>query len=93
METLFAPEDEILIARTGDDVLRWLRIVSEADARKIAERARQRVLQNHTAAHRAAELEGFIEEARSAKAANTSLRAPIRNTLPRGVELSEPAYS
>jgi spore maturation protein CgeB len=60
IETLFVPGREILLADTTDDVLRILRSVDQAESTAIGERARQRVLAEHTAAHRAAQLERYI---------------------------------
>ena len=62
LTTIFTPGREILIARDGDDVLRYLREMSETERMELAERARRHVLANHTAAHRAALLERYIEE-------------------------------
>jgi spore maturation protein CgeB len=62
IETLFEPELEILIARSSQEVLEWIRDVPEPDRRKLGERGRARVLAEHTAAHRAAELEGYALE-------------------------------
>jgi spore maturation protein CgeB len=58
---LFEPDKEIILARETEDVLRALR---RSDARDIGWRARERVLAAHTAAHRAATLERYIEELR-----------------------------
>jgi spore maturation protein CgeB len=60
LDELFTPDEEILIARTADDVLGYLRDVSEETRRAIGARARERVLAEHTAAHRAAELESHV---------------------------------
>ena len=54
---------EVLVAQSPDDVLRYLCGMSEEERMVIGERARLRVLSAHTAAHRAAELEGHIAEA------------------------------
>jgi spore maturation protein CgeB len=62
LETLFEPELEILIARSSTEVLEWIRDVPEPERRKLGERGRARVLAEHTAAHRAAELEGYALE-------------------------------
>lgn len=59
LDTLFELGEEILISRTPDDTLRYLRDVSEEERRAIGRRARRRVLASHTAAHRAAELERY----------------------------------
>jgi spore maturation protein CgeB len=62
LDEFFKPDEEILIARSGKEVLKYLRALSESERRLIAERARERVLAAHTAGHRAAELEGYIYE-------------------------------
>jgi spore maturation protein CgeB len=58
LDAFFVPDREILIAETADDVLRHLR---DGD-RAIGTRARERVLRDHTAEHRAAELERLMRE-------------------------------
>jgi spore maturation protein CgeB len=63
LEEFFAPDEEIFIASSSEQVLEILR-KRDADARQVGERARTRVLAEHTAAHRAAELENHIEAAR-----------------------------
>lgn len=62
LDEFFKPDEEILIARSGKEVLKYLQALSESERRLIAERARERVLAAHTAGHRAAELEGYIYE-------------------------------
>ncbi|MBA3540399.1 MAG: glycosyltransferase [Deltaproteobacteria bacterium] len=62
LEELFLPDEEIVIARSMDDVLRALRDLDEPARREIGNRARARVLQSHTAAHRAADLERYVRE-------------------------------
>jgi spore maturation protein CgeB len=62
LDTLFDIGDEILIAETSDDVLRILRELPDARRRAIGRRARDKILSAHTAAHRAAELEQYIQE-------------------------------
>jgi spore maturation protein CgeB len=56
---LFEPGSEILIAEDADDVLRYLRDLTDGERRAIGARARARVRAAHTAAHRAAELERY----------------------------------
>jgi spore maturation protein CgeB len=60
---LFQPDEEILIARTASDVLQYLRELPNEQRLLIGRRARARVLAEHTAAHRAAELEEHLREA------------------------------
>ena len=62
LDTFFAPETEILIARTADEVRAYLSDLPEEARQAIGERARRRVLNEHTAAHRAAELEHHVAE-------------------------------
>jgi spore maturation protein CgeB len=66
IETVFAPGREILLARTSDDVLSVLCEMGEDERLAIGGRARARVLAEHTAAHRAWELEGYVLEALTA---------------------------
>jgi len=55
IDAFFTPGDEILVARDTDDVLAMLELSPEALS-AIARSARERVLAEHTAAHRAREL-------------------------------------
>jgi spore maturation protein CgeB len=64
LDTIFEIGREILVARDSDDVSRVLKDTSEAERKKLGERARQRALTEHTAAHRAEQLEGYILKAR-----------------------------
>jgi spore maturation protein CgeB len=66
LDSLFEPGREILIAEHASDVLRFLRKPDE-DRKRIASRARERVLAEHTAAHRAQELEAYVAEATAAR--------------------------
>jgi nucleoside-diphosphate-sugar epimerase/spore maturation protein CgeB len=61
LDKLFEPGREIVLADTSEDVVE--RLQSEHDAANIGCAARKRVLADHTAAHRAAELEHYIDEA------------------------------
>jgi spore maturation protein CgeB len=62
LESLFLPSEEILIADVGEQVIHILREVPEERRRSIAAAARKRVLQNHTADHRARQLEDYYRE-------------------------------
>jgi len=70
LDTLFTPGVEILIADDASDTLRYLETIDEDERRQIGERARQRVLAHHSAAHRAEELESYLLIAQT-------LRSPI----------------
>jgi spore maturation protein CgeB len=62
LETFFRPGEEILITDSPADTLRFLRTVPADEARRIGQRARARVLAEHTAAHRVQQLERYLAE-------------------------------
>jgi spore maturation protein CgeB len=62
LETFFNPGTEILVSYSAEDTLRYLYETTEEERRAIGERARARILAGHTAAHRALELEGYVNE-------------------------------
>ena len=62
LSTIFSPGHEVLIARHTRDVMTYLHELSEDQRTAIGDRARQRVLQSHTSAHRAMELERYVAE-------------------------------
>ena len=62
LATIFEPGREILIAHGSEDVLRYLHDMPETERSELAERARRHVLANHTAAHRGALLERYVDE-------------------------------
>lgn len=59
---VLAPEREILVARSADEALAYVREIPDAERRALGARARARVLAQHTAAHRAEELEAYALE-------------------------------
>jgi spore maturation protein CgeB len=66
LDDFFIPGQEILVANSTGDALAILRDLSEPQARELGRRARERVLAEHTASHRAAELEALITHAPAA---------------------------
>lgn len=60
LEHFFTPREEILLAATSAEVLRYLREFSDAERKAIGERARQKVLAFHSSTRRAEELEAYI---------------------------------
>jgi spore maturation protein CgeB len=60
IETFLEPGREILIAKTSDDVTRILNDMDEQQRLLIASRARSRILREHTADHRAREIEALV---------------------------------
>ncbi|MFT3781090.1 MAG: glycosyltransferase [Nibricoccus sp.] len=55
------PGKEILVAKNGGDVARFVEVLTRSRARTIGEAARRRVLSAHTYAHRVAQLEAIFE--------------------------------
>jgi spore maturation protein CgeB len=62
IESLLVPGREILLASSAHEVLAVLRDIGEDERLEMAARARARILAEHTAAHRAEELEGYALE-------------------------------
>jgi spore maturation protein CgeB len=62
LDTLFVPGREILLAGRGEEVLAALNGIGEDERLELAARARARILAEHTAAHRAEQLEGYALE-------------------------------
>lgn len=69
IESLLVPGREIFLADTPAEVLRLLQELPEAERVAAGTAARQRVLAEHTAAHRAAQLEGYVLALRAGVAA------------------------
>ncbi|MFN7141005.1 MAG: glycosyltransferase, partial [Limisphaerales bacterium] len=62
LDTIFELGDEILVARGSEDVLNFFMKIPKDERVEIGNLARERVLKEHTAAHRAGELESYIQE-------------------------------
>jgi spore maturation protein CgeB len=69
IDSLLEPGREIFLAGSPDEVLQLLRELPEDERRAVGERARARILAEHTAAHRAAQLEGYVQALRVRAAA------------------------
>jgi spore maturation protein CgeB len=61
LESFYTPKDQILVCRETEDVLNALEL-SEEELRRMARNARERTLAEHTADHRAIELERILED-------------------------------
>jgi spore maturation protein CgeB len=60
LEEFLSPGTEVLLPRDEYDVVRILREMPEAEAERIGRAARERVLEQHTADHRALEFETIV---------------------------------
>lgn len=63
LDSILRPGKEILVAHSSDQVLAYLNDLPEVDRHEIGQQARSRVLAQHTATHRAEELERYVAEA------------------------------
>jgi len=63
LESFFAPDEEILFARSSEEVLDYLRGIGERERLRIGDNARRRILSDHSAEQRAIELENYAMEA------------------------------
>ena len=63
LETFFEPGSEVLVADSPADTLKYLQTIGDEEAVEIGRAARRRVLESHTTAHRAAELESHLVSA------------------------------
>jgi spore maturation protein CgeB len=61
LETFFAPGEEVLVARSGDEVAQHLRALNAERARAIGQAALRHVLAEHTYAHRAAQVDAVLQ--------------------------------
>ena len=69
LDTFFRPGLEILVSRDARETLSYLRELPESERQAVGQRARARVLAEHTAAHRARTLERYAREAASGRVA------------------------
>jgi spore maturation protein CgeB len=63
LESIFAPNSEILVVSSPREVAEVLKNMPDDTRRSLAERARRRVLRDHTPEHRARQLEDYYREA------------------------------
>jgi spore maturation protein CgeB len=61
IEQFLQPDREVLVAQRGEDVAAYLSNLAPARARQIGNAARERVLSEHTYAHRVAQVEALFE--------------------------------
>jgi spore maturation protein CgeB len=76
IESLLVPGREIVLVDSAADVLAALRGIGEKERLQMSVRARQRILSEHTAAHRAQQLEGYAMELLNPVARRRSVPVP-----------------
>lgn len=68
LELFLQPGKEILLPKSADDVVAFMKEMSEEEWRALGRAAQERVLAEHTAAHRAVQFESYVEDALSSTA-------------------------
>jgi spore maturation protein CgeB len=68
LDSILTIGKEVLVARETAEIIRFLRQNDSHVWRKLGENARRKVLSEHTAAHRAEELEGYVVGRKTASA-------------------------
>jgi spore maturation protein CgeB len=81
LDEIFRIGEEVLVAETAEDTLRYLRDLPKSRHRAIAAAARARVLAEHTPAMRAAQLISYLKEMND----DVSPRTPRRNRRSRTI--------
>jgi spore maturation protein CgeB len=79
IETFFEPGHEILIAEKAEDVEEIVNGISEAERQRIGSRARSRVLDEHSAAHRAKQLETLVKRRLRRATRGTDVATEVRS--------------
>jgi spore maturation protein CgeB len=73
LDTFLAPNEEILLPTSAQDVVRYLSELSDSEVRRIGNRAQERALSEHTSEHRAIEFEKELEKIGSTTRSSTQL--------------------
>ena len=60
LDTFFTPGEQILLANSSDDVIRYMTELGPEDVKRIGSNARQRVIAEHSAECRAVEFEKHV---------------------------------
>ena len=72
LEEFLTPGEEVLLPKDADEVVRILRDLPDADRLRMGQRARQRILDQHTSAHRAEQFEKIVAECATLAHAQTA---------------------
>jgi len=72
IEQFLQPDEEVLVARDGQDVAEHVRSLTSERARQIGDAALRRVLAEHTYAHRGAEVDALLHEETASRMAEVA---------------------
>ncbi|MHC2252815.1 CgeB family protein [Bradyrhizobium embrapense] len=79
IETILEPGAEILLVDDSGDVVEILRDMPDERRQSIGARARRRILADHTPAHRARQLEFYLQEATAQRRSKSVNRPSVRS--------------
>lgn len=68
LDEFLTPGEEVLLPRDEQELVEILKTFPESERKKLGQRARDRILANHTAAHRARQFEEVVEQCYAVKA-------------------------
>ena len=76
LDTFFTPGEEILLANSSDDVIRYVTELGADELRRIGHNSQKRVIAEHSAACRAIEFEEHISN--TSRGAHVSSQSSVR---------------
>jgi spore maturation protein CgeB len=79
IEEFFAPDEEVLVARNGDEVAAHVTALTPEHARKIGLAAYRRLLAEHTYAHRAVQFDKIIGDTRAQRGRRLAVSLSARS--------------
>jgi spore maturation protein CgeB len=82
MEIFLEPGREVLLARCGEDVIRHLTSLTPELANAIGQRARQRILRDHTYEARARQVDAILRGGKHAETASSTRKPSATEVRP-----------
>ena len=77
LDSFLVPGREVLLPACSEDVMRYLRDIDESELRRIGTAAHDRMMSEHTNAHRAQQLESLVEDVKSRATAAVSVQSSV----------------
>jgi spore maturation protein CgeB len=78
LETFFDIDTEILVSYAAGDTLKYLREICNSERKSIGSHASKKVMSHHTFAHRAQELESYIQELMTLEVETVTTLEPVK---------------
>lgn len=87
LDTILRTGEEVLVAQNREQIVQLLNDADDAELRRIGDRGRQRVLEQHSSQRRAEEFEGYVLQASQSR----STKPPVFSSPGGAVPASEPS--